>query len=830
MGLNNKELVQKGKVLIAQGETPDFIPLLHNGRVEILSAPAEFEGLDSGLIISKSKRVGIIQGELILSGFNSSLSGPYRKSLRVIEDSDITKYPVNDGGIKQIIKQNPNFCLKLLNHLFSILENAISDASKYTKLYQNLNKINDNIALAHKAISSISTYEKLQNKSDNLYNIFSSNGGKAPSVFGAKFLISDNSQFLKKKYSFPGLPMESLIDYKQCQFIKKFLKLNANISESAGKEDPSMLADTYEILSDNFLKVLDRIESIHMEIDIFLAVLLGNDNSWASFLVDGRGFNSYLKTNRIAPDFIKDFLLLIKKLHAMYEEISGKSLIETYGGGKKIHRYYIGKPQGTGKTADVSETPAASTAAVGKAGQSIKKKIPIGPYKNSMQQIFEFALIDKEMQNKMLKTLNEFKNMSDPFNTEVEGRKTRKFVTKLYWDIYKQVYLRSQREEIQPPPVKLMIKFGFFDEDLLEGEQIQELHNLVSQKSNPGDIPDIPVMAEADFLKKIHIGKENPSITEMGQTYETFLKDEEKHGKSSEKEKYDSLDENTKKVMYEIDHRLTTTVAICSGSTSTAFPILTSMTIKGSFNNNYIDPEKLAHTVRELISIDYSVFHRETVVKLGNAREVIEEEVIPNFVLLPCHGTKTMLWQELDGTNRKTRGRIVVPIFFTGDITKSLAHSFACFRWELNRTIKGGMWADPVEGGITGLYFDYVNFYKKSKKLSLEAKEKITEKFRSLRTNRDRFADDYIMWVLYEKDGIMRINSVIRDMFFRNIPFRKEMRVKLENMPAYNEIAPRYKNIQARNITGYERKYKKYFGENGKLPDELQKYMDFLNS
>ena len=122
------------------------------------------------------------------------------------------------------------------------------------------------------------------------------------------------------------------------------------------------------------------------------------------------------------------------------------------------------------------------------------------------------------------------------------------------------------------------------------------------------------------------------------------------------------------------------------------------------------------------------------------------------------------------------------------------------------------------------------NRNKKNKKLSLEAKEKITEKFRSLRTNRDRFADDYTMWVLYEKDGIMRVNSVIRDIFYRNIPFKKEIRDRLENMPAYNEIAPRYKNIQNRNITGYERKYKKYVGENGKLPDELQKYMDFLNA
>ena len=40
----------------------------------------------------------------------------------------------------------------------------------------------------------------------------------------------------------------------------------------------------------------------------------------------------------------------------------------------------------------------------------------------------------------------------------------------------------------------------------------------------------------------------------------------------------------------------------------------------------------------------------------------------------------------------------------------------ASFRWEINRAIKGPSWADPVDGGITGLYIDYIEFYKKKDK------------------------------------------------------------------------------------------------------------------
>ena len=38
------------------------------------------------------------------------------------------------------------------------------------------------------------------------------------------------------------------------------------------------------------------------------------------------------------------------------------------------------------------------------------------------------------------------------------------------------------------------------------------------------------------------------------------------------------------------------------------------------------------------------------------------------------------------------------------------------FRWELCRSSKGALWADPVEGGITGAFYDYVTFYKKNNK------------------------------------------------------------------------------------------------------------------
>jgi hypothetical protein len=445
----------------------------------------------------------------------------------------------------------------------------------------------------------------------------------------------------------------------------------------------------------------------------------------------------------------------------------------------------------------------------------------------SIYQIFEFSMVDKEFQNRLLKLLNDFKNLKNPLSAESEERKVRRHITQLYWELYKQVFARSKKEKTIPRAVKLMLTFGFLDDTLLTQDEVSELNELARIKERE---VSIPILLEYEFLSKIYSGAEEPSITEMGLNYEAFLREQEKYQKKGKalSEREDSDDINLNKTLHEIQQRLASASAVCSGSTATAFPILCSDLIRGSLRSMYQSKSKVEALIKAITDVDFSLFWRETVLKLDSAREIIKEEVFPYFVLLPIAGTKTFMWQELSGTNKKSRGRIMIPILFSGDIEKSLMHTFACFRWELNRSIKGAMWADPIEGGLTGEYFDYVNTFKKNSKLSPEMKEKIALKFKTLRTNRDRFADDYILWVAYEKDGIMKVNNVVREIFFKHMPFRKNIRDQLENMPAFNKFATRYNNIKMREIASYENRFKKYMDENGKYPKPIEDFMNFL--
>lgn len=804
---NGTEKVKKGEILILQGEEPRFIYYLQSGSVEILSAPSEYEGLDSKIIVDKSKRVGIINEKSVIAGLSLLFTEPYKKTIRAVEDCVVKTYPLREGGFRRIVVDDPTFAALLLTHVLKRLELSLNDVKKYTVLYQNLCRVNDNFSLiAGEVLDNLP--DNLSQRAGDLYRIFTQSGGDFPSRIDAKFIVQDNSNLLKKKYMFPGLPVESLVDIKQCNFLKKIVGIDNQLLIPMFRSDPNIPVYIFNCASENLVKLLDRIESVHTEIDAELEYLFGI-NGFIAYLIDKQKIKTWLATGRISEDFLKGFVSIANKIHDFYRDISGELLSEKYDSFKKLSNFVLATKDQP-KPVEEAQRPS-------RIPQNMSQL-----YKNSIYQIFEFGLIEKENQKNLLKLLSEFKKMKDPLSSEIDARKVRRQIARFYYDIYAKVFVRSQSEPAVPQPVKLMLRFGFLDETMIEQEQLAELHEISMRRIEQ---TTIPIMFEDEFLTKVFNGEENPSINEMGLSYEAHLREEQKHVKGSNAT---DASDNVQKVIYEINHRIATASSVCSGSTATSFPILTSLNMRGSISHYYISKKKLESIVNALRDVDFSVFYRETAVMIGNTKELIKEEVIPYFILLPSFGTKTMLWQELDGTNRRTRGRIVVPILFMGDMMPTMAHTFATFRWELNRTIMGGMWADPIEGGLTGAYFDYINTFKKNPKLSLEAKQKVVERFKSIRNNRDRFADDYIQWVLYEKDGIMKLNNVVRDMFYRHIPFKKELRDRLENMPAYTEIANRFRNVFNREVGNYERKFKKYQRDDGTLPEALQKFMEFL--
>ena len=207
---------------------------------------------------------------------------------------------------------------------------------------------------------------------------------------------------------------------------------------------------------------------------------------------------------------------------------------------------------------------------------------------------------------------------------------------------------------------------------------------------------------------------------------------------------------------------------------------------------------------------------------------MITKEVKPYLIIVPNTGVRVQLWQEMVNNQRHSRARLVIPTIFNGMQEKSLIQSFAHFRWELNKLIAGANWMDPVEGGFVGAFYDFSQYYQKMNELSIEAKEDIKMLFNKIKMDRDRFAYFYEKWLMYEKDGVAKVNKVVRQIFYRYIPFPKHIRDRLCHLPLFEDLNNRYNNISNRTVRSLEAKYRKYEDEAGQLPEDLQAYLDIL--
>ena len=150
------------------------------------------------------------------------------------------------------------------------------------------------------------------------------------------------------------------------------------------------------------------------------------------------------------------------------------------------------------------------------------------------------------------------------------------------------------------------------------------------------------------------------------------------------------------------------------------------------------------------------------------------------------------------------------------------------FRWELCRSSKGALWTDPVEGGVSGQFYDYITFYKKNSKLSFAAKEKLHETVKNFRKEPRRlFVHFYSSWIESESKGVMKLDKACREMFFKHLPFSRPIRDALKRIPIYADLINKYDNVTMRNINRLEIRYKNRVDENGELPKVLKDNLAF---
>ncbi len=173
--------------------------------------------------------------------------------------------------------------------------------------------------------------------------------------------------------------------------------------------------------------------------------------------------------------------------------------------------------------------------------------------------------------------------------------------------------------------------------------------------------------------------------------------------------------------------------------------------------------ENVLETLRWIESVDVEAYCRVYKSQLNR---------IPPFVILiPSYGDIGFCWEPFDRYNRVTsRGRIAVPMY-AKSLKVAVLSAVADLRWQVAKEKASYYW---MEEGLTGNYYQWFQ----SKKLKGDLKE--------------YFINDYLLWMLKESEGIQKLDKEVRGIFWRYMPFSKEVKEKLKPRAlVYQELCQR---------------------------------------
>lgn len=447
---------------------------------------------------------------------------------------------------------------------------------------------------------------------------------------------------------------------------------------------------------------------------------------------------------------------------------------------------------------------------------------PIVVLKNSLQQILKFAGIEGEEQKEITDVINKFVQVSDRLSTQDDVRRLKKQITTHYFKLYKICLFKWFENEKIPLAVKLFLNYGYMDERLLDEEQILFFCDMVNEK--PQDLP-CKIYRMPEWLKEIYEGRKETSRNSFEQDFRDQLREERRTGKITEKQEREYLNDNTRKVIFEVDNMFVSNNKIANGKLSTYAPILYKDQFYGDLERLYVTKRQLNDAILELEKKDFTTFYREVLYtnpKIKVDKEYVIKHVYPDVIIAPVYGSACSMWQEITGKKRDTPARFIFPIIAETDIDKLVTKAFGRFHWEYCRCEQGVSWNNIQQKSLTSEYMDYIQYYRKNHDLSEEKREKIKIQIQRARNNsREIFLSDYELWIYSESRAAMKLNKVSRQILATYCPFNKEIRESLKTNATYADAMMRQQRKFGEKAHEWELRIRRRENNNLVVPEEF---------
>lgn len=450
--------------------------------------------------------------------------------------------------------------------------------------------------------------------------------------------------------------------------------------------------------------------------------------------------------------------------------------------------------------------------------------------KGTLRKIITYSDFYEEDADILLDSVEQLKSYSDRLSSDENARRLRKQITDLFYELYFQTFIRAVSEDYLPIYVNMFLNFGFLDEELAGNEASISLYKLAQNIEENANSDKVFTMFT--WLKLILWGEKNPSRNTFDQSYEEYIKQQAKSGNLSVQEN-EALEDSEMKVRFEIDNLFKNSHYMTYGKVSTFIPVILKENILKPLPNSFLSAGLISIMLDDIKRIDFSLFYRSVVYsneKIGISKDFIYVECMPEIILTPCIGTNGVLWEEINGRNRSTPARIVLPLFCATNPTQTLVNVLGKYRWEICRRIQGSYWNVVSEKSLTSEFYDYLLFYKKNKELSEQHKEKLKSTLINCRNNyAEVFAKDYESWILFESRGTSKLNKVSRNILAKYCPFSKQIRVSLKNNPIFTDAIERYERNTANNKKRFDNLYKVLEFKNIEIPEEIEITKNYYN-
>lgn len=449
--------------------------------------------------------------------------------------------------------------------------------------------------------------------------------------------------------------------------------------------------------------------------------------------------------------------------------------------------------------------------------------------RNSLSVILDYADMGDEFKKEFTESVNAYIDIMDKTSVSSELSTLRSDLTQAFFDLYKKTFFASLEQPSMPDAVKMFLYFGYVDELLCGVENAIHLNKLLnSYRSDPAN----GIYLFYDWLMLIYNGEKQPRRDEFDQDFPAHIQTMVNDGKITKAEAAECLNNPKLKVIFELDNMFMTGVKMTYGRLQTYCPLLSEHDFLKTPAESLVSPKKISEIFKEITEIDFSAFCREVMYSdssLPSGKELVQREILPDIILLPNIGIRAALWQEIEGRNRSTPGCMLFPVFCLTDLKQLALRLTGEFRWEMCKRMQGSRWNDVSNLSLTSEYFDYLQFYKKNKDLSTEAKEKCRQQLARVKNRfRESFILDYISWITYESKGTPHMNKVTRKIFMTYCPFSASYREELKKNPFYSSMLEKYENQKTKELTRINSVIYRLQRNKKKIPAEIQYHYEFL--